>query len=176
LKEIALFAYLAAIEILHNTSIREALKMEVEATPSIGQQNNPHPVSPSSPKKRPFDEIDRPDVNHGIEQTAASDPTPVPQNPSPAVPPITATATTTNKKVKLTPAEKQAKERQKAEEKARKDEERRINEEEKKKRDEEKEEKRRLKEEEKQAKEEEKKKKDRVRLLNPATCWLDRPH
>lgn len=71
-----------------------------------------------------------------------------------------ASAPPPSKKVKLSTEEKLAKERLKAEEKARKEEEKRQKEEEKRKRDEEREAKRKQKEEERQAKEEEKRRKE----------------
>ncbi|KAK2733628.1 hypothetical protein FQN57_002066 [Myotisia sp. PD_48] len=77
-----------------------------------------------------------------------------PSTPNPIIQP------TPNKKRKLSPASKDARDRQKSEEKAKKEEERKLKEEEKRKRDEEREVKRRKKEEERQAKEDEKKRKE----------------
>ncbi|KAM5486993.1 hypothetical protein MaudMau93_004876 [Microsporum audouinii] len=68
-----------------------------------------------------------------------------------------------NKKRKLSPASKEARERQKAEEKVKKEEERKAKEEEKRKRDEEKEEERKIKEKEKKKREEEREEKKRQR-------------
>ncbi|KAL1956797.1 hypothetical protein VTO42DRAFT_6747 [Malbranchea cinnamomea] len=90
---------------------------------------------------------------------AATNPAPTvaPTPPASAPPP---SSTVPNKRAKLSPEEKLARERQKAEEKARKEEEKRQREEEKRKREEEREAKRKQKEEERQAKEEEKRKKE----------------
>lgn len=96
-------------------------------------------------------------------------------------PPAPSDAPSPKKKVKLTPAEKEAKEKQKAEERAKKEEEKRVKDEEKKKREEEREEKRRqreeereekrkLKEEEKQAREEEKRKKEEEKGKKERVC------
>ena len=98
------------------------------------------------------------------------------------VPVAAPSASSLKKKVKLTPAEKEAKEKQKAEEKSRKEEEKRIKEEEKRKREEEREEKKRqreaerekkqkLKEEERLAKEEEKRKKEDEKEKKERVCF-----
>ncbi|KAK2756426.1 chromatin assembly factor-I (CAF-I) p90 subunit [Arachnomyces sp. PD_36] len=107
-------------------------------------------------------------ISTGTTSNSATTPAPIPI-PTPKTP--LSMPTMPNKKVKLSPAsleakriEKEIRDRQRAEEKARKEEEKRIREEEKKKRDEEREEERKKKEEEKkkrgEEREEERKKRE----------------